>query len=221
MAENRKQRPQSQPEALHDQRGGHSDHRPGSEAPGDNAEAQSVPREVAKTNEALDEVTDLAVVDNEVRGVEIHQPERGIGSGIPHPTYRAIVMLLREGVPNIKIADRFGYSRTTICEIKARHDDLIPSHRETMARKSENLREVLSDSMVDAVASGRMSANQYAFTYGIVTDKYLTETGQNNTKHEHIHVNLDKNDLGSLLGGLNPEGKSGSTDEKAQKTRDI
>ena len=65
--------------------------------------------------------------------------------------------------------------------------------------------------MVDAVQSGRMSPNQYAFTYGVISDKYLTETGQNNQKHEHIHVNLDKNELGSLLSGLNP----GHTDEKS------
>ena len=221
MAENRKQRPQRQPEALHDQRGGHSDHRAGQDGAGANGEAEGVPSEVAKADQELDEVRDMAVVDPEARAIDVVQPTRGCGSRMPYETYRKLVLLLREGVPVVRLSDRFEVSTTTIHEIKARHADVVPSHREAMVRKSEDLRELLGTKMTESVENGRMSPNQYAFTYGVVSDKYLTETGQNNQKHEHIHVNLDKNDLGSLLSGLNPEGKSGPADEKAQKTRDI
>ena len=156
---------------------------------------------------------DLAVVDKESQqaALAIQKPERGIGSGMPEDMYKSIVMLLREGVPNVLIADRFGYSRATITEIKARHADIIPSHRELMGRKAEGLRELLSDKMVEAVQNGKMSPNQYAFTYGVVSDKYLTESGQNTNKSESIHLHLDKNDLGELLGGL----KGKQTDEKS------
>ena len=150
-------------------------------------------------------------MDNEGQAIQVQQPPRGAGSRMPYETYRAIVLLLREGVPVVKLGDRFGIATTTIHEIKGRHAEIIPSHKDMMARKSENLREVLSDRMTEAVQSGRMSPNQYAFTYGVVSQHYLTETGQNQQKHEHIHVNLDKNDLGSLLSGLN--GKS--SDEKS------
>ena len=156
---------------------------------------------------------DLAVVDKESQQavLAIKKPERGIGSGMPEDTYKAIVMLLREGVPNVIISDRFGYSRATITEIKARHADLIPSHRELMTRKAEGLRELLSDKMVEAVQNGKMSPNQYAFSYGVISDKYMAETGQNSSKSENVHIHLDKNDLGDLLGGLKP----GQTDEKS------
>lgn len=197
--------------------------RPALPAPDGGAGESTQGREAAEGREVanpLGPAPDLAVVDSESQKLAVEQPSRGIGSGMPGDTYQAVVALLREGVPNVIISDRFGYSRTTISEIKARHNDVIPSHRDLMAKKSENLRELLSDKMVEAVQSGKMSANQYAFTYGVVSDKYLTETGQNNQKHEHIHVNLDKNDLGSLLSGLNPghkDEKSVVPDEKPHK----
>ena len=161
------------------------------------------------------------MLDSEARAIEVVQPSRGSGSRMPFETYRSIILLLREGVPVVHVSDRFGIATTTIHEMKKRHEDIVPPHRDVMARKSENLREVLSDKMMETVRSGRMSPNQYAFSYGVISQHYQTETGQGGTKHEHIHINLDKNDLGSLLGGLNPDGKSGSTDEKAQKTQDI
>ena len=145
--------------------------------------------------------TDLAVIDEEARALDIVQPPKGIGCRMPYESYRAIVLLLREGVPLVTLADRFGVSRSTIQMLKERHQDIIPSHRDTIIGKSENLRELLSDRMTEAVANGKMSPNQYAFTYGIVSDKLHVETGQNGAKHEHIHVQLDKNDLGSLISG--------------------
>ena len=160
---------------------------------------------------SLGPAADLAVVDNEGQAIQVVQPDRGSGSRMPYETYRTVVLLLREGVPVVKVSDRFGVATTTIHEIKARHAEIIPSHKDLMARKSENLREVLSDKMVEAVESGRMSPNQYAFTYGTVSQHYREETGQSSTKSENIHLHLDKNDLGDLLGGL----KSGQTDEKS------
>ena len=214
---------EGQPKAVHIVRSGVSDDR----LPADTGATGAAEGVLAASEEEtpLGPAPELATVDQETRAaVNIIQPERGIGSGIPYDTYRAIVMLLREGVPMVTIGDRFGYSRTTISEIKARHTDLIPSHRDLMTQKAENLRELLSDAMVDAVQSGRMSPNQYAFTYGIVSDKYMTETGQNQQKHEHIHVSLDKNDLGSLLSGLGgskPDEKSVSgTHSSPQKQED-
>ena len=155
---------------------------------------------------------DLAVVDKDSQQavLAIQKPERGIGSGMPEDTYRAIVMLLREGVPNVIISDRFGYSRATVSEIKARHSDIIPSHRELMGRKAEGLRELLSDKMVEAVQNGKLSPNQYAFTYGVVSDNLRQDSGTGN-KSESIHLHLDKNDLGDLLGGL----KNKQADEKS------
>jgi hypothetical protein len=159
--------------------------------------------QTTKVANPLGPAADLAVVDRDGQAIIFEQPKRGSGSKMPNDTYRAIIMLLREGVPVVHLSDRYGVATTTIHEMKKRHDDVIPAHRDVMARKSENLREVLSDKMIETVQSGRMSPNQYAFTYGVISQHYQTETGINQTKHEHIHINLDKNDLGSLLSGLN------------------
>mgnify|MGYP003627199397 CR=1 FL=1 len=143
---------------------------------------------------------------------------------MPNDTYRSIIMLLREGVPIVHLSDRYGVATTTIHEMKKRHNDVIPPHREVMARKSENLREVLSDKMIESVQSGRMSPNQYAFSYGVISQHYQTEQGIGQTKHEHIHVSLDKNELGSLLSGLNgtttDKESAGAVDLPPQKQGD-
>jgi hypothetical protein len=159
---------------------------------------------------------DLAVLDDDAKAVAltIVQPKRGAGSRMPEENYKSIVLLLREGVPVVKLSHRFGVSTTTIHELKARHADIVPSHRDVMAGKSENLREVLSDEMRNAVLSGRMSPNQYAFTYGVISNHYLTETGQNMQKHAHIVVNVGASDLSGLLSSLKgdkPEGESGTS----------
>jgi len=161
------------------------------------------------------------VLDDEAKAAEVIQPGHGIGCRMPYESYRSIVLLLREGVPLVKLADRFGVSRSTIQIIKDRHADLVPSHRDMMAGKSERLREVLSDEMLEAVRSGRMSPNQYAFTFGIVSDKYLTETGQNMQKHAHIVVNVGEADLSGLLSSLKgdkPEGESGTSGDSPPKS---
>jgi hypothetical protein len=210
MGKHSNKRPEDSAKTPDAQRGGQRDDRPRPALPAPDGKAnQPAPTDQAapgsEVANPLGPAPDLAVVDEESQQVIIERPKRGIGSGMPDDTYKAIVMLLREGVPQVLLSDRFGYSRATISEIKARHADIIPSHRDLMTKKSENLRELLSDKMTEAVQNGRMSANQYAFTFGVVSDKYLTETGQNNQKHEHIHVSLDKNELGSLLSGLNGE----------------
>lgn len=164
---------------------------------------------------------ELAVLDDEALAIQIVQPERGIGSRMPADVYHRICLLLREGVPPTTLSDRFGYSRTTIATIKTRHADIIPSHREQMTGKAENLRELLSDKMVEAVKNGRMSPNQYAFTYGVVTDKYLTESGQNGQKHEHIHVNVTKNELSDLLSGANRRESDSKSGEGGQEVVDV
>ena len=156
---------------------------------------------------------DLAVIDPDGQAIIFEQPKKGSGSKMPNDTYRSIIMLLREGVPIVHLSDRYGVATTTIHEMKKRHNDVIPPHREVMARKSENLREVLSDKMIESVQSGRMSPNQYAFSYGVISQHYQTEQGIGQTKHEHIHVSLDKNELGSLLSGL-----SGTTPDKETAT---
>lgn len=163
---------------------------------------------------------ELATVDKEAAALVVEQPATGVGCRMPYESYRSIVLLLKEGVPLVKLADRFNVSRSTIQMLKERHSDIIPSHRDMMAGKSERLREVLSDQMLDAVSSGRMSPNQYAFTYSVVSDKYLAETGQNTTKHAHIHVNVGESDLSGLLSGLSgdkADSDSGSSREKPPK----
>ena len=158
----------------------------------------------------------LAVLDDDSKAVAltIEQPKRGAGSRMPEENYKSIVLLLREGVPVVKLSHRFGVSTTTIHELKARHADIVPSHRDVMAGKSENLREVLSDQMLDTVLSGRMSPNQYAFTYGVVSTNYLTETGQNTQKHAVVVVNVGASDLSGLLSGIKatkPDRQSGAS----------
>jgi hypothetical protein len=162
----------------------------------------------------------LAVLDSDSKAVAltIEQPKRGAGSRMPEESYKSIVLLLREGVPVVKLSHRFGVSTTTIHELKARHADIVPSHRDVMAGKSENLRELLSDQMRDAVENGRMSPNQYAFTYGVISDKYLAETGQNMQKHAHIVVNVGEADLSGLLSSLKgdkSDGESGTSGKAA------
>jgi hypothetical protein len=156
------------------------------------------------------------VLDAEARALDVVQPNRGCGSRMAYDSYRSIVLLLREGVPVVRLSDRFAVSNTTIHEIKARHADTIPTHRETIIGKSENLRELLSDKMTEAVQNGKMSPNQYAFTYGVISDKYHVETGQNGAKHEHIHVSVDKNDLGALLTGTKADKLDKQSSEPAQ-----
>jgi len=213
---------EGQPTPVHIVRSGNRDDR----LPADTGATGAAKGVLAASEEEtpLGPAPELATVDQEGQAIQVVQPERGSGSRMPYETYRSIVLLLREGVPVVKVSDRYGIATTTIHEVKARHADIIPAHKDLMARKSENLREVLSDKMTEAVQSGRMSPNQYAFTYGVVSQHYLTETGQNQQKHEHIHVSLDKNDLGSLLSGLGgskPDEKSVSgTHSDPQKQAD-
>ena len=181
-----------------------SEHRTGSEVSEDLGAVKAPEIEDTAPQEVAVEGGDLAILDSEARAIKVVQPPRGSGSRMPYDTYRSIILLLREGVPVVHVSDRFGIATTTIHEMKKRHEDIVPPHRDVMARKSENLREVLSDKMIETVQSGRMSPNQYAFTYGVISQHYQTETGQGGPKHAHVHINLDKNDLGSLLSGAKP-----------------
>lgn len=203
MAKDRKPSPEAAPEPAHLFGGGRGKPRTGQKASEDLGAVKAPQIEDTAPQDGTVSGSDLAVLDSEAQALDVVQPDRGIGCRMPYENYRAIVLLLREGVPLVTLADRFGVSRSTIQMLKERHQDIIPSHRQTIIGKSENLRELLSDRMTEAVANGKMSPNQYAFTYGIVSDKYHTETGQNGSKHEHIHVSVDKNDLGSLLSGAN------------------
>jgi len=198
------------------QRGGQRDDRPRLALPAPDGKAdQPAPTDQAapgsEVAHPLGPAPDLAVIDIDGQAILFEQPQKGSGSKMPGDTYRAIVMLLREGVPIVHLSDRYGVATTTIHEMKKRHEDVIPAHREVMARKSENLREVLSDKMIESVQSGRMSPNQYAFSYGVISQHYQTEQGIGQAKHEHVHLNLSKNDLGNLLSGLNPA----NTEEKS------
>ena len=164
----------------------------------------------------------LAVLDDDSKAVAltIVQPKRGAGSRMPEENYKSIVLLLREGVPVTVLSHRFDISTTTIHELKARHADIVPSHRDVMAGKSENLREVLSDQMMETILNGRMSPNQYAFTYGVVSTNYLTETGQNAHKPGVVVVNVGASDLSGLLSSLKevkPEGESGASGNSPPK----
>ena len=213
MAKDRNRDTEAPAEPAHTFGNRRSEHRAGSEvsedlgAPKDAQIEDTAPQEVAVQG------GDLAVIDNEAPAIDVVQPSRGCGSRMPYQTYRSIILLLREGVPVVKLSDRYAVSTPTIHELKARHSDDIPTHRALIVGKSENLRELLSDKMTEAVQNGKMSPNQYAFTYGVISDKYHVETGQNGSKHEHIHVQLDKNDLGSLLSGA----KSNELDTESSK----
>jgi len=210
MGKHSNKRPEDSAKTPDAQRGGQRDDRPRPALPAPDGEAdQPAPTDQAATGSEvanpLGPAPDLAVIDPDGQAIIFEQPKKGSGSKMPNDTYRSIIMLLREGVPIVHLSDRYGVATTTIHEMKKRHNDVIPPHREVMARKSENLREVLSDKMIESVQSGRMSPNQYAFSYGVISQHYQTEQGIGQTKHEHIHVSLDKNELGSLLSGLNGE----------------
>ena len=201
MAPNRKRNPETPTTPAHTFGNRRSEPRTGKEVSADPGTVKAPENADTAPQDRTVSGGDLAVLDEEARALDVVQPDRGIGCRMPYANYRAIVLLLREGVPLVTLADRFGVSRSTIQMLKERHQDIIPSHRDTIIGKSENLRELLSDRMTEAVANGKMSPNQYAFTYGIVSDKYHVETGQNGAKHEHIHVSVDKNDISSLLVG--------------------
>ena len=220
MAKDRKRDTEAAPEPAHLFGGGRREPRTGPEVSEGLGAVKAPESEDTALTEGAVSGSDLAVLDAEARALEVVQPERGCGSRMPYQKYRSIILLLREGVPVVKLSDRFAVSTTTIHELKARHSDDIPTHRETIIGKSENLRELLSDKMTEAVQNGKMSPNQYAFTYGVISDKYHVETGQNGSKHEHIHVSVDKNDLGSLLTGTKPQAadyKSTTDDDSPHK----
>ena len=220
MAEDRKPSPEDAAGPAHTFGNRRSKPRAGKEASEDLGAVKGAQGEDTAHQDGTVTGNDLAVVDNEGLAIEVVQPPRGSGSRMPFSTYRSIILLLREGVPVVHLSDRFGIATTTIHEMKKRHEDIVPPHRDVMARKSENLREVLSDKMVETVKSGRMSPNQYAFTYGVVSQHYQTETGQSGPKHAHIHINVDKNELSDLLSGANPKTadyKSTTDDDSTHK----
>tara|TARA_R100000808_G_scaffold5110_1_gene15782 strand:+ start:5765 stop:6289 length:525 start_codon:yes stop_codon:yes gene_type:complete len=135
--------------------------------------------------------------------------------------YEAIVRDLAEGHTILDVAEKYQVGSSLVQLLRKRHSDICPGHRQSMVTRMEQMREQLSESMQNDLKKGKMPPGVKPVAFGIVTDKYLAETGQNVQKHEHLHAVLPQDDVKTALSGLTGDKQPPEHTQNTEKTVEI
>jgi len=119
-------------------------------------------------------------------------PDAGRGMKVDPVLYRQCLQMFRDGATISAVAEFSGVGFNTLQGIRERHLNLIPNHKQRMARKLDYISEQCADSLMNDLETGSVDPKTKSIVMGISIEKSAQIRGETQTiRHEHVKLSQD------------------------------